>query len=233
MIYIISFQTGKNSRPYKIPAVSCKTLDMFNPFWKYGLVITGKVRVQCGSNTGLRTKTRGFPQKTEVFHGFPRHVEMPAAFLAPVEFYRFWCYSRYGYESKIFFWVDRSTAIQGYGVGPRVWSDFDSCPNELILLRSLLLLQYGCRIFQTGYILIYTSMQCTKISYHILCRIWSLYFNSDSGIHALEATLWDPLSHFKPSQLSILILWQESVVLPTDLLSKNHQKPTYGSIQCS
>lgn len=69
---------------------------------------TGKVRVQCGSNTGSRTQTLGFPKKSEVFLDM---WKCPRFFLARVEFYRFWCYS-------------------GHGVGPGVWSNFDTCPNE-------------------------------------------------------------------------------------------------------
>ena len=130
--YTLSFQTGKTQgRRYKNTWCFLQNLGYVQPILKVRLS-TGKVRVQCGSNTGFRTKTRGFPKKLEVFLDMWKY---PRLFLAPVEFYRCWCFSGYGYES-FFFLVDRSTAIHGYGVGPRVWFNFDSCPNETMWFSS-------------------------------------------------------------------------------------------------
>ena len=148
-IHSLTFQSGKNSRAHKHTRGSLQNL-VYVPFWRIhkknhkdtGFVVCTS-NFQCGSNTGLRTKTQGFPNKHE-------------AFSCIREFYRFWCYSGHWEGPGVWSNVDsrrnETDSLEVCGI-MALWAPY--FPN------------WFCKIHQ------YTIELCGTLSLHFNSRIGS------------------------------------------------------------
>ena len=132
----------------KIPDVSCKTLGMFNPFWKYGLVpvkygfSAGQIRVS-EPKPEVSPKNLRSSSTCGNTRGFFLHQWNSTGVGASV-----------GMGMNHFFFGRSFHGNSWVRSGPQGLIQFWLVPkwNYVILFRSLMLWHYGCPIiFQTGH----------------------------------------------------------------------------------